>query len=383
MPQTSNPLASTPRRKASASPFSTLQRRKPSRTSCAGKDLADRLDDTGSIPSLAPAGVRQDVLSLVRYIQQTFFDPLPEIAGMNSERISEVLRFRESLPPIVSLAQLHAIAESPTDTERELARLIAQGVVRKLVVPGRGRGGERAGEGVVVVEDWKAVVGKAEGLEQEVKDKYLALLDESRGTSTVDVRSLEKQEVQALVRAGFLTNPSAVAGGLFAAPGTSSLLSISSAGSTAPTGSLAAVGGVDALHSSGGSGSALATQPNRPRYDKLSHTMTLSLPGTGAYLALLISSRSHLLSLLKQISPRFKESTVEVLREKWEGNVLGDAASVAKRARGEWRGVLPGRTKKWREFWGRAFQGVLAEAVGMGAVEVFGTGMGSIGVRAR
>jgi hypothetical protein len=110
--------------------------------------------------------------------------------------------------------------------------------------------------------------------------------------------------------------------------------------------------------------------------------MTLSLPSTGAYLKLLTNARQQLLNLLKQISPRYRESTLELLREKWDGNIPTDAASRAKRMRGEGSAVLPGKTKKWKEFWGLEFDWVLAECVGSGLVELFETGSVGIGVRA-
>jgi len=111
--------------------------------------------------------------------------------------------------------------------------------------------------------------------------------------------------------------------------------------------------------------------------------MTLSLPSTGAYLKLLTETRAHLLALLKQLSPRYKEAAMNLLKEKWEGNTLNDAASMAKRARGEWSGVLPGKTKRWREFYGLRFEWVLEECVGSGLMELFDTGSVGMGVRAR
>ena len=110
--------------------------------------------------------------------------------------------------------------------------------------------------------------------------------------------------------------------------------------------------------------------------------MTFSLPSTGVYLKLLTSARLHLLALLKQISPRYKEATMELLKEKWDGNIPNDAASRAKRARGEWTGVLPGKTKKWKDFYGLEFEWVLEECVGSGLAEIFDTGSVGIGVRA-
>ena len=60
---------------------------------------------------------------------------------------------------------------------------------------------------------------------------------------------------------------------------------------------------------------------------------------------------------------------MEILKEKWEGNTPSDPLNRLKRERGEWGGVLPGKTKRWREFYGMRFECVLAECVGSGLVE--------------
>jgi hypothetical protein len=44
--------------------------------------------------------------------------------------------------------------------------------------------------------------------------------------------------------------------------------------------------------------------------------------------------------------------------------------------------VLPGRTRKWKDFHGLKFEWVLAECLGAGLVEVFETGSVGLGVRA-
>ncbi|KAK1062348.1 hypothetical protein LTR74_010321 [Friedmanniomyces endolithicus] len=384
-----------PRRKSSStSPFTAYPRKKPSlsrqSSSFSKEALTDeQLNDTGLTPSLAPSGIPRDVLSLIRYVQQNTWDAIPEVSGMNSSRIAESLRYRETLPPIVSLPHLYALSVSPTEAERGLARLVAQGVVRKVVIPGRAvakSGGSVLLEGVVIIDEWKTLLRAQGEIAERAKDKYFVLMDARSGCTTTPTTGLGRDEVQQLVRAGFLTNPGAFsnAGNPSAIPGMSSLLDLSKAGHSAPTGSLAAVGGRGAVHESGGGGSALSTQSSCSNKSTiLSPEMTFSLPNTGAYLKLLSSARLHLVHLLKQLSPRYKEATRDLLKERWEGNTLGDAASVAKRARGEWNGVLPGKTKKWREFHGLRFEWVLEECVGCGVVEVFETGMGVMGVRAR
>lgn len=387
MPKSTNPLL----RRKSSSPFSTPQRSKPINTrKTSAIDKEQRLDDTGLVATLAATGVRQDVISLIRHIQSRAFDDVPDRgAGMGSERTSEVLRFRKALPPIVTLAHLHAISRSSTDTERELARLVAEGKVRKITVPGRGRGGAAVGDGVVLVEDWIKCIREEEALDEDLKEKYIALLSAHRTSPTTPTGSLSDVEERHLVNTGFLTSPNALTamlGDLFLPPGSSSsLATVSSAGSRAATGTLAAVGGAGAVHESGGSGNTLATRDNRPSdiVKGKEREMTFALPGTGIYLKLLVAARQHLLHILKSISPRHREATMEILKEKWEGNTPNDPLNRLKRERGEWGGVLPGKTKRWREFYGMRFECVLSECVGGGLVELFDTGAVGMAVRGR
>jgi hypothetical protein len=73
---------------------------------------------------------------------------------------------------------------------------------------------------------------------------------------------------------------------------------------------------------------------------------------------------------------------MDVLRERWDGGVpASDEQTKAKKARGEFTGVLPGRTKKWKQFWGLRFEWILEECVGAGLVECFETRSVGVGVR--
>jgi hypothetical protein len=389
MPKSTNPLL----RRKSSSPFASLQRSKSTNTRKASAiDKEERLDDTGLVTTLAAAkNIPQDVISLIRHIQSRAFDDVPDRgAGMGSERTSEVLRFRKALPPIVTLAHLHAISRSSTDTERELARLVAEGKVRKITVPGRGRGGAAVGDGVVLVEDWIKCIREEEALDEALKEKYIALLAAHRTSPTTPTGELSDIEERDLVNTGFLTSPNALTamlGDLFLPPGSSSsLATVSSAGSRAATGTLAAVGGAGAVHESGGSGNTLTSRRDNLPSNSIKgkqREMTFALPGTGIYLKLLVSARQHLLHILKTISPRHREATMEILKEKWEGNTPNDPLNRLKRERGEWGGVLPGKTKRWREFYGMRFECVLAECVGGGLVELFDTGAVGMAVRGR
>ncbi|GIZ49669.1 hypothetical protein CKM354_001269700 [Cercospora kikuchii] len=382
MPKLPNPLL----KRKSSSPFTSAQRTKPGLRKNSTVSDAERLEDVGIIPRL-PTVARQDATSLIRHALNNAFEDIPErAAGMNSQQIADTLQARARMPPIVSIAHLHALSTSTTATERELARLVAEGKVRKVTIPGRGKGGTAVGEGVVLVEDWvERILREDVVLSKELKEQYVSLMREHPASQTVPVINVDQADIKSLVQAGFLTNPAALSstvGNVFARPTGGPAGSIATAGHTAVTGTFAAVGGSGAIHDSGGGGSTLATQHNRTHNNKVQPTMTFSLPGTGSYLKMLTEGRQHLLFLLKQLSPKFREATKDLLEEKWNGNVLGDEVSKAKRMRGEWSGVLPGQTRRWKQFHGLEFEWILAECLGSGLVELFDTGSVGMGVRA-
>lgn len=109
-------------------------------------------------------------------------------------------------------------------------------------------------------------------------------------------------------------------------------------------------------------------------------TLFLSLPNTGTYLRLLGSGRAHLLALLRRSASG--EAPLGLLKDRWDGAVETEKSfHVAKRARGEFAGILPGKTRKWKELYGMHFRWVLEEALGAGLVEMFETGSVGPGIR--
>lgn len=104
----------------------------------------------------------------------------------------------------------------------------------------------------------------------------------------------------------------------------------------------------------------------------------------GPYLRLVTSARQQLVSLLSKISPKHKEAPLSVLRERWDGGAASEYTPVrssTRSVRGEFDGVLPGQTRKWKQYYGLRFEWVLEECVGGGIVEVFDTGSVGVGVR--
>ena len=149
-------------RRSSSSPFATLQKRKPvqrSKSKAEGIEEEDeasipRLDNIGLIVSLKDDFNPRDVIKMINYVYENMFDEIPERSGMNSTRIAEVLNFRRTLPPLVTNIHLHALSKSTTTTEKAIASLLAQRVVRKITIPGRGTGASSISEGLVLAEKW-------------------------------------------------------------------------------------------------------------------------------------------------------------------------------------------------------------------------------------
>ncbi|KAF2858359.1 hypothetical protein K470DRAFT_283302 [Piedraia hortae CBS 480.64] len=302
--------------------------------------------------SLAPRGL-VGVVALMKHAQEHMWEPIPERAsGMGSERIATVLNFRRKWPPVVSVAHLIALGRNATQTERELARLVTHGTLRKLTVS-RGVGESAVGEGYVLIADWTRRV-QIDDLDKALQEKYISLLTAATGQS-VSMASLTPDEVKVLVKAGYLTYPAITA----AAPASKDVSSLA----LGISGSLAAVGGGDPIHERGGGSSSMSERRSKSK----SEDMTLTLPGMGTYFKLITDARTRLLALLKRVSPKHRECTMASLKESWDGN--RDT-------------VKAGKTKKWREFYGLEFDYVLAEAVGSGLVDLFQTPVG-IGVRAR
>ena len=162
--------------------------------------------------------------------------------------------------------------------------------------------------------------------------------------------------------------------------------------SKAASGSVAAVGGEGAVHEAGGGGSGGLRRGSSQTQTALhsqhlyqsqtdSGELQLALPSTGPFLRLLTSARSHLMSLL--CSSKYREAPLYLLRERWDGGVAGNnSAAKAKKYRGEFVGVVPVRTRKWRLFYGLNLDWVLAECKGAGLIEIFETGSVGRGVRA-
>ncbi|KAK1972666.1 hypothetical protein LY78DRAFT_650396 [Colletotrichum sublineola] len=343
----------------------------------------DRLDDVGLVAALATDMSLRDVVQAIKYTRNRMFGPVPtEAVGMNSTRIAEVLNFRKTMPGIVTVSHLHALLASPTAVEREVAELQRCGAVRKIYVPRRGG----LGEALIETSELEEMIAQSAGLDEEMKTTFINFLRENPLAQTIPRSAYGHKQADALVRTGFLTasvHPQHVNTPLMnlhlRPEDRGSLVSIEAV-SRAASGSFDAVGGQGAVHAAGGGGGGGALR--RSRADDASSStaeFTIAVPGNGSFLKLATAAVSHLTQLLSK--SQYKEMPLSMLRERWEGGVARDEARLAKRARGEFAGVLPGRTKRWKEFYGLEFHWVLEEAMGAGYVEVFETRSVGRGVR--
>ncbi|KAF1815816.1 hypothetical protein P152DRAFT_511897 [Eremomyces bilateralis CBS 781.70] len=306
------------------------------------------------------------------------FTPLPSHrTGLSSTQIATLLTFRAALPPLISIAHLRALAPSPTSLDRELSCLLHSGTLRKIEIPGRGAGARSVGHGVVLEARWVDVVREYPGLEDELKEKYIALMQAHPGEVRVDVRraGLGREEVGRLVEAGFLTRVNS------AGP--------SRAGSFLRLGLPAGRGGKAPIASGGpvgaGEGYSPAGSSGAGGREAAAEVYAFSLPNTGAYLKFVQGAREALVGLLGKGGAQVREAPMELLRERWDGGVAkeGDGPAERRRERGEDMGPMVGRTRKWRVWYGLEFEWVLGEVFGAGLVECFETGSVGVGVRVR
>lgn len=335
--------------------------------------FGDKLDDVGLVKALTTDLTLRDVPQAMQYIHNKMFSPvLLQGGGMNSTRIAEVLNFRKNLPPVVTVSHVQALLNSPTAVEREIAELIKGGAIRKVVIPGRGG----IGEALILVKDLERMIHEDGSLEQNVKERFIKLLQDNRAALGISRDCVSPSDAKSLMQAGFLTSatPSWTSTDVFSRPGNGSKGTLTSLHSIsrAASGSLAAVGGEGAVHAAGGTGGGIRPQTG---------TFSLAVPSIGPFLRLLMSARSHLVSLLSR--SKFREAPQDALRERWDGGIAGDdAASEARKTRGQPKSVLPGRTRKFKQFYGLSFEFILEECVGAGLMEVFETRSVGRGVRA-
>ena len=226
--------------------------------------------------------------------------------------------------------------------------------------------------------------------------KYVQQLRTSSLSPTIASGVFTADEASQLMRAGYLSAPSQYINStnMFSKPteGSSGTMTSMTSISRASSGWMAAVSGEGAAHETGSSGSSTSmgtnkTQdshfPNIPGAISTRNTgdLQLALPSTGAFLKLLNEARTHLLSVLSK--SKFKEAPLYLLRERWDGGVeTADQAARSSNYGTSFAGILPGRTRKWKRFYGLKFDWVLEECAGAGLVEVFETGSVGRGVRA-
>lgn len=328
----------------------------------------------GLVQALATDLTLRDVAQAIMYIRGKMWSVIPEQrSGMNSTRTAEVLNYRAAMPPVVTVTHVQALLNSPTRVEREIAELIRKGAIRKISVAGRGN----LSESLILVKDLESMIEKS-ALDVGLKEKFLLYLREHPTALKIPRSHFIPPDAKALIHAGFLTTstPSWTTTEVFSSPGDAmrgTMTSINSI-SRAASGSLAAVGGEGAVHAAGGTGGGSRSLPGTGDF-------SVAIPVTGQFLKLLASAQSHLMLLLAK--SKYKELPESMLKQRWDGGIPTDEAGTkARRNRGEFAGILPGRTKKWKQFSGMAFEWILEECVGAGMLEVFNTGSVGRGVRA-
>lgn len=314
--------------------------------------------------SPGPANDRniKDVISAITYAQTLMFDRLPERAGFNSVRTAEVLNFQKHLPPIVSLAHIHALRPAASQTERELSTLLSSNNVRRIQIMRRGNDVSGFKEFLIKTQDYEDLL-RASDLSDEIVSSYLAVLKSHPRSHTLTTDLISRKYADRLLRAGFLVLPQ---------------MGVVKTGTGATTHQLMTANIVTHEWVGGmGDGHEASASVSSGRIDYV-----LSAPGIGAYLKLIEEARTYFLDLLRKFSIH-RQAPAYLLKERWNGNVDDDTnqASLARRLRGEFANVLPAKTRKWKSFKGLNFDWVMEECLGAGLIELFETNSVGLGVR--
>ena len=137
----------------------------------------ERLTDTGVVVAFMPSRSLDDVVTTIQYIRSTMFDEIPDRAtGMNSTRIAKTLNFRASLPPLVPTRYVHMLLDAPSKTERDISKLIKDGIVCRISIPRRlGCGRVSDGEMLIMLGDWQDRISRVPNLSKETRSRRFVL----------------------------------------------------------------------------------------------------------------------------------------------------------------------------------------------------------------
>ena len=174
-------------RRSVSSPFGNFSQRKPiqrglSKPETTQKEdeeaddndefFEERLEEIGTVKFLTTDASLRDTAQIIQYVRGHMFEAIPEGGGFNSTKIADILNFRQSLPPIVTVTHVHAFSGSPTKTEKEIVELLRAGVIRRVVTPGRGTGGSSVVDGLILFKDIEYLISRATGLDQSNASEY-------------------------------------------------------------------------------------------------------------------------------------------------------------------------------------------------------------------
>ena len=204
--QRRNPLL----KRSLSSPFNEYRRRKPiERSKSSPNEPADEeelsdgvLEDAKPVRSLADGSHSDDTVAAMQHARSHMFEALPDGGGFNSVRIAEILNYRKSLPPMVTIAHVHALTPSPTRTEKEIATLVKVGKLRRLKTPGRGTGGSSIGDGLCTVEDFGKLIQEMGGLSKDLRGVF-RVTGPAEEIKLIRSRSIHGACMQAFYRSRF------------------------------------------------------------------------------------------------------------------------------------------------------------------------------------
>ncbi|KAK6361899.1 hypothetical protein TWF730_005608 [Orbilia blumenaviensis] len=384
--QRKNPLNQLRRKTTSSPRKSSSASSTPPVSSISGGNEHDDDNDSLSLyypswPTASRSALPTTVLGGMEYILSNQFTALPPTLtglGLSRDLLAEVLNYRKSFPSVVPLPHLHSVLMSPTETEREITSLVADGTLRRVTVK---TGSTTTLNGVISTDNFLKSVASSPALDADTKDAFLLLFMNYPSLTTITSdpaasNTLPKEKIMALLSAGFLTINSAGAS-------TSSEVDITALTPTTAMTYITPLPEKDHSHIStlASLSSISSNYRNKAKFSSDLHSSktskskntyieyTITPPYLGLLTNLYSTTKSHLLDILRHCPHR--QATIEFIREKWDGGVSKNKNSV-RRKKEEVK--YEGRTRKWREHKGVTVEWVLGGLLGSGAIEGFGNG---------
>ncbi len=169
----------------------------------AGAGTIRRLEVIESELPVEPALRLTNAEEGIQHMLSHMFEEIPE-KGLSRQKRIDIFQFRQRLPQIVMLHQLHSLfPDQQTDIDRELMELFVSGRIKRLAI----RASDDGDYALIMGGEWKDMLEKSIQNRHTLQKFHDILSAHPTATrlSSQDVSRLSGKEITDLTNAGFLT----------------------------------------------------------------------------------------------------------------------------------------------------------------------------------